>query len=55
MARKLDTAEELIGQLQTIEIELGKGLAGVDACRQLGLTEQPYSLWKKEDGGLCVD
>ena len=40
MARKRYTAEEIIGQLRTIEIELGKGLAVIEACRTLGITEQ---------------
>jgi putative transposase len=55
MARKRYTAEEIIGQLRTIEIELGKGLGVVDACRKLGITEQTYYRWKKEYGGLPVD
>ena len=45
-------AEEIIGQLRTIELELGKGLAVVDACRKLGITEQTSYLWKKEYGRL---
>jgi len=40
MARKRCTAEEIIGQLRTIEIELGEGLGVVEACRTLGITEQ---------------
>ena len=55
MARKRYTAEEIIGQLRTIEIEVGKGLGGIDACRKLGITEQTYSRWKKAYGGLRVD
>ncbi len=55
MARKRYTAEKIIGQLRTIEIELGKGLAVVEACRKLGITEQTYYRWKKEYGGLRVD
>jgi transposase-like protein len=55
MARTRYTAEEIIGQLRTIEIDLGKGLAVVEACRKLGITEQPYYRWKKEYGGLRVD
>ena len=55
MARKRYTAEEIIGQLRTIEIELGKGLGVVEACRKLGITEQTYYRWKKEYGGLRVD
>ena len=40
MARKRYTAEEIIGQLRTIEIDLGKGSAVLEACRKLGITEQ---------------
>jgi transposase-like protein len=38
--------------LRIIELELGKGLAVVDACRKLGITEQTSYRWKKEYGGL---
>jgi len=48
MARARYTAEAIIGQLRTIEIDLGKGLAVVEACRKLGITEQTYYRWKKE-------
>jgi putative transposase len=27
----------------------------LDACRKLGIPEQPYDGWKKEYGGLRVD
>jgi putative transposase len=55
MARKRYTAQEIIGQLRTIEIEMGKGLTVVEACRKLGITGQTYYRWKKEYGGLRVD
>ena len=55
MARKQYTAEAIIGQLRTSEIELGNGLGVVEACRKLGITEQTYYRWKKEYGGLQVD
>ena len=55
MARKRYTAEEIIGQSRTIEIELGKGLAVVETCRKLGITEQTYYRWNKKYGGLRVD
>ena len=48
MARKRYTAEEIIGQLRTIDIELGNGLAVIEACRKLGITEQTDYRWKKE-------
>jgi hypothetical protein len=47
MARTRYSAEEIIGQLRTIEIELGKGLAVVEACRKLGITEQTYYRGRK--------
>jgi hypothetical protein len=47
MARTRYTAEVIIGQLRTIEIDLGKGLAVVEACRKLGITEQTYSGGRK--------
>ena len=55
MARKRYPAEEIIGHLRTIEIEMGRGLGLVEACRKLGITEQTYYRWKKEYGGLRVD
>jgi transposase-like protein len=38
-----------------VEIETGKGLGIADTCRKLGLTEQTYSRWKNEYGGLRVE
>jgi len=55
MARTRYTAEEIIGHLRTIEIELGKGVAVVDACRKRSITEHTYYRWKKDYGGLRVD
>ena len=55
MARNRYTAEEIISQLRTVEIETAKGIGIVDACRKLGITEQTYYRWKKEYGGLRVD
>ena len=55
MARKRYTAEEIIGQLRTVEIETAKGIGIVDACRKLGITEQTYYRWKKKYGDLRVD
>jgi transposase-like protein len=55
MARKRYTAEEIISQLRTVEIETAKGIGIVDACRKLGITEQTYYRWKRAYGGLRVD
>ena len=55
MPRKRDTPEEVIQHLRTVELDTGKGLALLDACRKLGITEHTYDRWKKEYGGLRVD
>ena len=36
------TPEEILIHLRTVELDTGKGLAVVDACRKLGITEQTY-------------
>lgn len=55
MPKKRYTPEEIIQHLRTVELETGKGVAVLDACRKLGITEQTYYRWKKEYGGLRVD
>ena len=40
MPRTRYTPEEILVHLRTVELDTGKGLAVVDACRTLGLTEQ---------------
>jgi transposase-like protein len=55
MPRKRYTPEEIIQHLGTVERETGKGLAVLDACRKLGITEQTSDRWKREYGGQRVD
>ena len=55
MPKKRYTPEEIIQHLRTVELETGKGLPALDACRTLGITEPTYYRWKKEYGGLRVD
>ena len=55
MPRTRYTPEEVIQHLRTVELDTGKGLAVLDACRKLGITEQTYDRWNKEYGGLRVD
>src|SRR4026209_2779589 len=40
MPRKRYTPEEILQHLRTVEVDSGKGLAVLDACRKLGITEQ---------------
>ena len=39
MPKKRYMPEEIIQHLRTVERETGKGLAVLDACRKLGITE----------------
>jgi len=38
-----------------VELETGKGVAVLDACRKLEIAEQTYYRRKKEYGGLRID
>ncbi len=42
MPRKSYTPEEIIQHFRTVELETGKGLADVEACWKIGITEQTY-------------
>ena len=55
MPKKRYTPEEIIQHLRTVELETSTGLAVLDACRKLSITEQTDYRWKKEYGGLRVD
>ena len=36
-------------------MELAQGRSVAEVCRSLGVTEQTYYRWRKEDGGLKMD
>jgi len=55
MPKTRDTPEEILQHLRTVELETSQGLAVLDACRKLSMTEHTYDRWKNEDGGLRVD
>jgi hypothetical protein len=40
MPKKRYTPEEILQHLRTVELETGKELVVLDACRKLGITEQ---------------
>jgi putative transposase len=54
MARQRHTAEEIINKLREAEVGLARGLAVLEVCRKLGVTEQTYYRWRREYGGLKV-
>lgn len=47
--------EEIIMKLREVEIQQGKGLDIMAACRQAGITDATYYRWRKEYGGMKVD
>ena len=54
MPRKRFTSEQIITKLREAEVRLSKGQTVAQACKPLDVTEQPYSRWRNEDGGLSV-
>ena len=55
MARKRDTAEQIILKLREAEVALAQGENVKSVCKQLEVTEETYCRWRKEYGGLKVD
>ena len=55
MARKRFTTEQIITKLREAEVCLAQGKSVVQACKQMGITEQTYYRWRKEYGGLKMD
>lgn len=53
MSRKKHTVEEIIGKLQGAEVEVDRTV--VDACRQLGESEQTHFRLREEYGDLKLD
>jgi transposase-like protein len=52
MGRKRYTAEQIIGMLREVEVELSRGQKLGYICRNLGITEQTYYRWRREYGGM---
>ena len=55
MARKIYTAEQIIGMLREAEVKLGQGERIGTICRSFGISEQSYYRWRREYGGLKMD
>ena len=55
MPRKRHTTEEIISKLRQAEVELARGVAVAQVCRNLGVTENTYYRWRKEYGGVRSD
>ena len=55
MPRKRYSTEQIVTKLRQVEVELGRGLRTPEMCKKLGGSEQTYSRWRKESGGLRLD
>ena len=55
MARESYKPEQIILKLREVEIEQGKGVDILTACRNVGIGDTTYYRWKKEYGGMKID
>ena len=47
--------EQIVTVLRQIEVAVANGKSTPQACKEAGITVQPYYRWRKEDGGLKVE
>lgn len=55
MKRKRFKAEEIVNKLREADVQIAQGRTVVQACKQIGVTEQAYYRRRKEYGGLKKD
>ena len=55
MPRKRFETEEIIQKLREPEVLLSQVRNVAEACRQIGVTDQTYYRWRKEDGIVRTD
>ncbi len=55
MATKRHKPEEIVSKLRQVDLFVGKGLARIDAIRQVQITEHTYYRWRKQYGGMGTD
>ena len=55
MGRQRFTPEQIIAKLREADVLVGRGSTAIEACRQIGISEQTLYRWRKEYGGLKTD
>ena len=55
MPKKRYNAEEIIHKLREADVLISQGRTVLEACKQLGVSEQTYYRWRKEYGGMKID
>lgn len=52
MGIKRHKPEEIVTKLRQVEVLIGQGKSRIDAIRAVCITEQTYSRWRKQYGGM---
>ena len=52
MANKRYKLEEIVTKLRQVGVLVGRGMARIDAIRQISVVEQTYYRWRKQYGGM---
>jgi transposase-like protein len=55
MSNKRHKPEEIVAKLRQVEVLVGRGMARIDAIREVSITEQTYYRWRKQYGGMGSD
>jgi putative transposase len=55
LLRENHTAEQIIGKIHEAKDELARGKTVPEVVRKLGVKEQTYYHWKRDDGRLRTD
>lgn len=55
MPRIRHTVEQILAKLREAVVALRRGQSAGQTCRALSITEQTYSRWRNEYGGLKGD
>jgi len=55
MPRKRPHPEEIVAKLRQVEVLVGRGMARIDAIREISIGEQTYYRWRKQYGGMGTD
>lgn len=52
MAGKRKKPAEIVSKLRQVEVSPGQGMTVAEAVRQIGVTQQTFSRWRKLYGGM---
>ena len=55
MAKKVFSAEQIIGKLREAEVLTSQGKTVEEVCRALSISDQTYYRWRKEYGGMGTE